>query len=93
MRAASNQQEAAMLKSLTVSTLILGSVLAFAHPQVAAARDRDDYRHDRDRDRYERRDRERHEREERRERERWEHRYARDRDRGYYDRWGYWHWY
>jgi Ni/Co efflux regulator RcnB len=91
-----------MLKSLTVSTLILGSVLAFAQPQVAAARDRDDYRHDRDRgrDRDEWRERarhERHEREEWRERERWEHRYSRDRDRdyrrGYYDRWGYWHWY
>ena len=74
-----------MFRSLTVSTLILGSVLAFAQPQVASARDRDDYRHDRDRDRYERRDRER------REHERWEHRY--DRHRGYYDRWGYWHWY
>ena len=42
-------------------------------PQVAAARDRDDYRHHR------------------RERERREHRYHRD--RGYYDRWGHWHWY
>jgi hypothetical protein len=51
---------------------MLGSVLALAQPQVAAARDRDDYRHHR------------------RERERFEHRYGRH--RGYYDRWGYWHW-
>ena len=89
-----------MLRSLTVSILILGSVLAFMQPQVAAARDRDDYRYDRDRYRDERRERarhERHEREEWREHERWEHRYDHDRyrdyQRGYYDRWGYWHWY
>ena len=62
-----------MLRSLTVSTLILGFVLAFVQPQVAAARDRDDYRYHR------------------RERERREHRHHRD--RGYYDRWGHWHWY
>jgi hypothetical protein len=67
-----------MFKSLTVSTLILGSVLAFAQPQLASARDRDEYRYHR------------------RERERYEHRYDHhryDRHRGYYDRWGNWHWY
>jgi hypothetical protein len=62
-----------MLRSLTVSTLIFGFALAFVQPQVAAARDRDDYRNHR------------------REHERWEHRHHRD--RGYYDRWGHWHWY
>jgi hypothetical protein len=62
-----------MLRSLTVSTLILGFALAFVQPHVAAARDRDDYR------------------QHRRERERREHRHHRD--RGYYDRWGHWHWY
>jgi Ni/Co efflux regulator RcnB len=88
-----------MLRSLTVSTLILGSVLAFVQPQVAAARDRDDYRYERDRYRDERRARarhERHEREEWREHQRFEQRYRdRDRDyrRGYFDRWGNWHWY
>jgi hypothetical protein len=75
-----------MFKSLAVSTLILGSALAVVQPQVASARDRDDYRFDRDR-----RANIRHEREERRERERLEQR--RFHARGYYDRWGYWHWY
>jgi hypothetical protein len=76
-----------MFKSLAVSTLILGSALAVVQPQVASARDRDDYRFDRDRRAYIR-----HEREERRERERWEQRRFRA-HRGYYDRWGNWHWY
>jgi hypothetical protein len=45
-----------MFRSLTVSTLILGSVLALAQPQIAAARDRDDYRyHRRERERFEHR--------------------------------------
>jgi hypothetical protein len=41
-----------MLETLAVSTLLLGSAIAFAQP--AAARDRDDYRNNnnRDRDRY-----------------------------------------
>jgi hypothetical protein len=89
-----------MFRSLAVSTLVLGSALAMVQPQVAAARDRDDYRYDRDRRGEEWRERlrhERHEREEFRERERWEHRFDRDRYRdartGYYDRYGYWHWY
>ena len=50
-----------MFRSLTVSTLILGSVMALAQPQVAAARDRNDHRHHR---------RERVRREHRRERHR-----------------------
>ena len=92
-----------MFKSLAVSTLILGSALALVQPQVAAARDRDDYRdgyyaygyRDDDRGRREWRERERHRREEWRERERWERRhrgYDRNYQRGYYDRYGYWHW-
>jgi hypothetical protein len=45
-----------MFKSLTVSALIFGSVLAFAQPQLASARDRDEYRyHRRERERYEHR--------------------------------------
>jgi hypothetical protein len=60
-----------MFRSLTVSTLILGSTLAFVQPQTASARDRDDYRYFR------------HERRER----------HRDYRRGFYDRWGRWHWY
>ena len=82
-----------MFRSLAVSTLVLGSALAMVQPQVAAARDRDDFRYDRDRRGEEWRERlrhERHEREEFRERERREHRFART---GYYDRYGYWHWY
>ena len=49
-----------MLKTLAVSTLLLGSAIAFAQP--AAARDRDDYRNNNNRDRdhyasnYDRRD-------------------------------------
>jgi hypothetical protein len=89
-----------MFRSLAVSTLVLGSALALVQPQVAAARDRDDYRYDRDRRGEEWRERLRHERQEReefRERERREHRFDRDRYRdsrtGYYDRYGYWHWY
>jgi hypothetical protein len=80
-----------MLRSFGISALVLGSVLALAQPQVASARDRDDYRRDRDR----REDR--HRREEWREHERWEHRYARpiygDPRYGFFDRFGYWHWY
>jgi Ni/Co efflux regulator RcnB len=82
-----------MFRSLAVSALVLGSALALVQPQVAAARDRDDYRYDREW--RERLRHERHEREEFRERERWEHRFDRDRyrhfRRGYYDRYGYWH--
>ena len=83
-----------MFKSLAVSTLILGSVLAFAQPQVAAARDRDDYRYGYNDNRGQRgwRDNDRHEREEWREHERWEHnRRFRDyrRGYGYYNRGGY----
>ena len=70
-----------MFRSLAVSTLILGSALAFVQPQVAAARDRDDFRYARDRRSFIRH-------------ERWEHRFDRNRyRRGYYDRWGFWHWY
>jgi hypothetical protein len=83
-----------MFRSLAISALVLGSALALVHPQVAAARDRDDYRYDRDR-REEKRLR--HEREGFRERERREHRFNRDRYRdarsGFYDRHGNWHWY
>ena len=89
-----------MFKSLAVSALVLGSALALVQPQVAAARDRDDYRYDRDYRGKEWRERlkhERHEREEFRERERREHRFSRDRYRdsrsGFYDRHGHWHWY
>lgn len=89
-----------MFRSFAVSALVLGSALALVQPQVAAARDRDDYRYDRDRRGEEGRERlrhERHEREEFRERQRWQHRFDRDRYRdnrgGYYDRYGYWHWY
>jgi hypothetical protein len=93
-----------MLKTLTVSTLLLGSAIAFAQP--AAARDRDDYRNNnRDRDHYasnyDRRDN--HERGEWQEHERFENRnvpYASsyragfgDRRYGYYDRFGNWCWY
>ena len=39
-----------MMKTLAVSTLLLGSAIAFAQP--AAARDRDDHRDNRDRDHY-----------------------------------------
>jgi hypothetical protein len=89
-----------MLRSLAVSALVLGSALALVQPQVAAARDRDDYRYDRDErgERWRERLRhERHEREEFRERERREHRFDRDRYRdargGFYDRYGNWHGY
>jgi hypothetical protein len=69
-----------MFRSLAVSTLVLGSALALVQPQVAAARDRDDRNW---------RAEERRERREFRERERWRHHYR----AGYYDRFGYWHWY
>jgi hypothetical protein len=79
-----------MFRSLAVSTLILGSALAFVQPQVAAARDRDDFRYARDRRAFIRHE----QREEWREHERWERRFDRNRyRRGFYDRWGYWHWY
>ena len=74
-----------MFKTWGVSALILGSALALAQPQVAAARDRDDYRDSR----RAWKQHERRERKEWREHERWERRYA----RGYYDRFGYWHGY
>jgi len=92
-----------MLKTLAVSTLLVGSMAAFAQP--AAARDRDDHRNDRDRDRYARNydhrgDRD-HEREEWREHERFENRFVPyayragygDPRFGYYDRFGVWCWY
>jgi hypothetical protein len=81
-----------MFRSLAISTLVLGSALALVQPQVAAARDRDDYRYDRDRRGEERREwlrHERHEREEARERARLRWRYR----NGYYDRYGYFHYY
>ncbi|HEY6389844.1 MAG TPA: hypothetical protein VIX89_01125 [Bryobacteraceae bacterium] len=82
-----------MFRSLAVSALVLGSALALVQPQVAAARDRDR----RGEEWRERLRHERHEREEFRERERRERRFDRDRyrdaRRGYYDRYGYWHWY
>ncbi|HYL35920.1 MAG TPA: hypothetical protein VEV17_08420 [Bryobacteraceae bacterium] len=105
-----------MLRSFGISAVLLGSVLALAQPQTAAARDRDGQRYDRgrgfDRDRRygERHERgERHGREEWREHERWEHRYRPGYYNGYYngynnngygdprygffDQYGYWHWY
>jgi hypothetical protein len=86
-----------MFRSLAVSALVLGSALGLVQPQVAAARDRDDYRYDRGQRGEEWRERLRHEREEFRERERREYRFDRDRyrdfRRGYYDHYGYWHWY
>ena len=97
-----------MFKSLAVSALMLGSVLAVA-PQMASASDRDDYyRYDRDSrwDRHRRHEaEERRERELRRERERryyngyynngygYSNGYYNNNNRGYYDRWGNWHWY
>jgi hypothetical protein len=93
-----------MLKALAVSTLLLGSTIAFAQP--AAARDRDDYRNNnRDRNHYasnyDRRDN--RERGEWQEHERFEHRYVPyassyragfgDSRYGYYDRFGNWCWY
>ena len=77
-----------MFRSLAVSTLVLGSALALVQPQVAAARDRDD-RYWRGEERREWLRHERHEREEARERARWRHHYR----TGYYDRYGYWHYY
>ncbi len=75
-----------MLKTFAVSTLLLGSAIAFAQP--AAARDRDDFRNNRDGDGYSRdfnnRDRENRERGEWRQHERFERR------RPYgWDRFGY----
>src|SRR5579864_4608266 len=67
-----------MLRTLAVSTLLLGSAIAFAQP--AAARDRDDYRNNNNRDRdhytsnYDRRDN--RERGEWQEHERIENRYV-----------------
>jgi hypothetical protein len=93
-----------MLKTLAVSTLLLGSTIAFAQP--AAARDRDDYRNNnRDRNHYasnyDRRDN--RERGEWQEHERFENRYVPyassyragfgDSRYGYYDRFGNWCWY
>ena len=94
-----------MLKTLAVSTLLLGSAIAFAQP--AAARDRDDYRNNNNRDRdhyarnYDRRDD--RERGEWQEHERFENRSVRyassyragfgDPRYGYYDRFGNWCWY
>ena len=92
-----------MLKTLAVSTLLLGSAIAFAQP--AAARDRDDHQNNRDRDRYARNydRREDHETQEWREHERFEQRsipysgaYRNgfgDPRYGYYDRFGNWCWY
>jgi hypothetical protein len=99
-----------MLRSFGISALVIGSVLALAQPQTAAARDRDDHRdnHRYDRGRGYDRDRrgnQRHEREEWREHERWEQRYRPgyyngyvnngygDPRYGFFDRYGYWHWY
>jgi hypothetical protein len=76
-----------MLKSFGISALLLGSLVAVV-PQVASARDHD-YDYNRDHRAWERH--ERHERREWREHERWEHRYRYS--QGYYDRFGYWHWY
>lgn len=92
-----------MFKTLTVSALLLGSAIAFAQP--AAARDRDDQRNNRDRDRYARN----YDRREDRQREEWrEHRRFEQRSvpysgayrygyldqrYGYYDRFGNWCWY
>ena len=93
-----------MLKTLAVSTLLLGSAIAFAQP--AAARDRDNYRNNnRDRDHYAtnvgRRDD--HDRSEWREHEQAERRHVPysanyrygygDSRYGYYDRFGNWCWY
>ena len=88
-----------MLKSLAVSTLLLGSVVAFAQP--AAARDRDDHRDNRDRDHYarnfDRRDddhRDEHDRGAWRAPVRYVDRYGYgDLRYGYYDRFGVWCWY
>lgn len=84
-----------MLKTLAVSTLLLGSAIAFAQP--AAARDRDDFRNNNNRDRdhyasnYDRRDN--RERGEWQEHERFERRrvpYASSYRSGYqYQRFGY----
>ena len=81
-----------MLKSFGISALVFGTALALAQPQVAAARDRDDYRHERSQRSYVR-----HERREWRASERWERRYARpiygDPRAGFFDRYGHWRWY
>ncbi len=94
-----------MLRSLGITALVLGSAFALAQPQPAAARDRDDFRHDRGRREN------RHERQEWRKRERWENRRYYNNGYGYgfynygynngygdprygfFDRYGNWHWY
>jgi hypothetical protein len=86
-----------MFKILAVSTLLLGSTIAFAQP--AAARDRDDHRNnDRDRDHYARN----YDRRGDRDRAEWRapapvvygNRYGFGDPRyGYYDRFGNWCWY
>lgn len=87
-----------MFRKLGVTGLVLASALAVLGPQVASARDRDDYRYSRDareaRDGREWRERTGHEREEWREHERREDRryYGRGNyANGYYDQFGYWH--
>ena len=83
-----------MLKTLAVSALLLGSI-AFAQP--AAARDRDDHRDNRDRDRYARNydRRDDHDRGWRAPAPvRYGDRYGfGDLRYGYYDRFGNWCWY
>ena len=83
-----------MLKTLAVSVLLLCSTIAFAQP--AAARDRDDHRDNRDRDRYARNydRRDDHDRGEWRAPVRYGDRVGfGDRRYGYYDRFGNWCWY
>jgi hypothetical protein len=95
-----------MWRTLGITSLVLGSALALA-PQVASARDRDDYRNDRNR--YEDRDYRAPARNQNRDRDEWRERQRgegrnvrsyynygngyRDNRQGYYDRYGYWHWY
>ena len=85
-----------MMKTLAVSALLLSSTIAFAQP--AAARDRDDHRDNRDRDRYARN----YDRRDDHDRREWRapapvrygDRYGfGDRRYGYYDRFGNWCWY
>jgi hypothetical protein len=87
-----------MLKTLAVSTLLLGSTIAFAQP--AAARDRDDHRDNRDRDHYARNYDRRDDHDRDRDRGDWRGpvRYGTrygygDLRYGHYDRFGVWCWY
>jgi hypothetical protein len=87
-----------MLKKLVVSSLIFGSVLAFAQPRVSPVQDRDNHNYSQSRDNSRFQNNYRNERRpEFRERERFVQpsfrRVVGDRRFGYYDRFHHWCWY